>query len=147
MQGEYDLVHIVGIGALISVLTAQLFKPLVYFIQHREFKFLRVLDTGGMPSSHTALVTTLTVGVGVYQGVNSTLFGITLIFSLYFIFEATGLRQEVGKQAKVLNEIIDKVSKTHHLDANELRELIGHTWAEVLGGFALGLLVALILFF
>jgi len=141
------LVHIVGIAALISVITAQLFKPVVHFLKEGEFRFLRVLDTGGMPSSHTALVTTLTVGVGVYQGVNSVLFGITLIFSLYFIFEATGLRQEVGNQAKVLNEIIDKVSKTHHLDASELRELIGHTWAEVMGGLALGLLVALIVFF
>ena len=141
------MVHIVGIAALISVITAQLFKPVVHFLKEGEFRFLRVLDTGGMPSSHTALVTTLTVGVGVYQGVNSVLFGITLIFSIYFIFEATGLRQEVGNQAKVLNEIIDKVSKTHHLDASELRELIGHTWAEVLGGLALGLLVALIVFF
>ncbi|MFO7914356.1 MAG: divergent PAP2 family protein [Candidatus Krumholzibacteriales bacterium] len=141
------MIHIVGIAALISVVTAQVFKPVVHFLQEGEFRFLRILDTGGMPSSHTALVTTLTVGVGVYRGVNSVLFGITLIFSLYFIFEATGLRQEVGKQAKVLNEIIDKVSKTHHLDASELRELIGHTWAEVLGGFALGLLVALIVFF
>lgn len=141
------MVHIVGIAALISVITAQLFKPVVHFLKEGEFRFLSVLDTGGMPSSHTALVTTLTVGVGVYQGVNSVLFGITLIFSIYFIFEATGLRQEVGNQAKVLNEIIDKVSKTHHLDASELRELIGHTWAEVLGGLALGLLVALIVFF
>lgn len=141
------MVHIVGIAALISVVSAQICKPIVYFLQHGEFKFLRVLDTGGMPSSHTALVTTLTVGVGVYRGINSVLFGISLIFSLYFIFEATGLRQEVGKQAKVLNEIIDKVSKTHHLDTRELRELVGHTWAEVLGGFALGLFVALLVFF
>jgi hypothetical protein len=141
------LIHIVGIGALISVVTAQLLKPLAYYLQHGEFRFLRVLDTGGMPSSHTSLVTTLTAGVGVYQGVNSVLFGISLIFSLYFIFEATGLRQEVGKQAKVLNEIIEKVSKTHHLDASELRELVGHTWAEVLGGLSLGLLVALLVFF
>jgi hypothetical protein len=141
------LIHIVGIAALVSVVTAQVFKPIVHLLQTREFRPLMVLDTGGMPSSHTALVTTLTVGVGVHQGVNSVLFGISFIFSLYFIFEATGLRQEVGKQAKVLNEIIDKVSKTHHLDASELRELIGHTWAEVLGGFALGLFVALIIFF
>lgn len=141
------MVHEVGIAALISVLSAQILKPFILLIQSGEFKFLRIMDTGGMPSSHTALMTTLTVGVGVYQGVNSVLFGISLVFGLYFIFEATGLRQEVGKQAKVLNEIIEKVSKTHHLDASELRELIGHTWAEVLGGFAVGLFVALLVFF
>jgi acid phosphatase family membrane protein YuiD len=93
------------------------------------------------------MVTTLTVGVAVYRGVDSVLFGISLIFSLYFVFEATGLRQEVGNQARVLNEIIEKASKTRHIDADKLRELVGHTWAEVFGGFTLGLFVALLFFF
>jgi hypothetical protein len=128
-------------------MAAQFMKPFIDLLQGSGFKILRMLDTGGMPSSHTAMVTTLTVGVGVYQGIDSALFGVSLIFSIYFIFEATGLRQEVGNQAKVLNEIIDKASKTHHIDASELRELIGHTWAEVLGGFAVGLFIALLFFF
>ena len=139
------MVHRIGIAALISGLLAQFLKPFVDLIQKRKFNFLRVLDTGGMPSSHTSVVTTLTVGVAIYQGVSSPLFGITLIMSLYFVFEATGLRQEVGNQAKVLNEIIEKSKETHHLDTEKLRELVGHTWAEVIGGFALGLLVALLM--
>ena len=81
-----------------------------------------------------------------YEGVSSPLFGLSLVISLYFIFEATGLRQEVGNQARVLNEIVDKVRETHHFNAEELHELIGHTWAEVTGGFALGLLVAWLMF-
>ena len=140
------MVHRIGIAALISGLLAQFLKPFVDLIQKRKFNFLRVLDTGGMPSSHTSVVTTLTVGVAIYQGVSSPLFGITLIMSLYFVFEATGLRQEVGNQAKVLNEIIEKSKETHHLDTEKLRELVGHTWAEVIGGFALGLLVALLMY-
>ena len=140
------MVHRIGIAALISGLLAQFLKPFVDLIQKRKFNFLRVLDTGGMPSSHTSVVTTLTVGVAIYQGVSSPLFGITLIMSLYFIFEATGLRQEVGNQAKVLNELIERSKETHHLDTEKLRELVGHTWAEVIGGFALGLLVALLMY-
>ena len=140
------MVHRIGIAALISGLLAQFLKPFVDLIQKRKFNFLRVLDTGGMPSSHTSVVTTLTVGVAIYQGVSSPLFGITLIMSLYFVFEATGLRQEVGNQAKVLNEIIEKSKETHHLDTEKLRELVGHTWAKVIGGFALGLLVALLMY-
>jgi len=140
------VVHRIGIAALISGLLAQFLKPFVDLIQKRKFNFLRVLDTGGMPSSHTSVVTTLTVGVAIYQGVSSPLFGITLIMSLYFIFEATGLRQEVGNQAKVLNELIERSKETHHLDTEKLRELVGHTWAEVIGGFALGLLVALLMY-
>ena len=129
---------------LASGIAAQLMKVLIDLLQKRRFNPLRVLDTGGMPSSHTSVVTTLTVGVAVYQGISSPLFGVSLILSLYFIFEATGLRQEVGNQAKVLNEIIEKFKETHHFNSDSLRELIGHTWAEVVGGFALGLLVALI---
>ncbi len=140
------MLHQIGVAALISALTAQLLKPFVDHLQGRKFNIFRMLDTGGMPSSHTSMVTTLTVGVAVHQGVASPLFGISLIFSLYFVFEATGLRQEVGNQARVLNEIIEKARETHHIKAEELQELIGHTWAEVMGGFVLGLLVALILY-
>lgn len=129
-----------------SGLAAQMLKPFVDLLQRREFRWYRFLDTGGMPSSHTAAVTTLTIGVAVYEGISSPLFGVSLIMSLYFIFEATGLRQEVGNQAKVLNEIIEKIKETHHVDADTLRELIGHTWAEIIGGFALGLVVALLLY-
>ncbi len=140
------MVHRIGIAALLSGLAAQFIKPFIDLLQKKRFNILRILDTGGMPSSHTAVVTTLTVGVAVYQGISSPLFGISLIISLYFIFEATGLRQEVGNQARVLNEILAKVKDEHHFNTDELRELVGHTWAEVIGGFALGLFVALILY-
>lgn len=140
------MVHRIGIAALISGLAAQVLKVIVELIQQRRFNPLRVIDTGGMPSSHTSVVTTLTVGVAVYQGISSPLFGISLIISLYFVFEATGLRQEVGNQARVLNEIIEKFKETHHFNSDSLRELIGHTWAEVVGGFALGLLIALFMY-
>lgn len=140
------MVHRIGLAALTSGVAAQLIKPFIDFAQTKRFNLFRVLDTGGMPSSHTAVVTTLTVGVAVYQGISSPLFGISLVVSLYFVFEATGLRQEVGNQARVLNEVLAKVRDEHHFDTDELRELIGHTWIEVIGGFALGLLVALILY-
>jgi acid phosphatase family membrane protein YuiD len=140
------MIHEVGMGALVSAIAAQVLKPFVDLIRGKGFNFFRMLDTGGMPSSHTSVVTTLTAGVAAYEGVSSPLFGITLVISLYFIFEATGLRQEVGNQARVLNEIVDKARETHHFNAEELHELIGHTWAEVTGGFALGLLVAWIMF-
>jgi hypothetical protein len=140
------MIHQIGVAAIISALTAQILKPFVDKLQKKRFNPFRMLDTGGMPSSHTSMVTTLTAGVAVYQGISSPLFGISLIFSLYFIFEATGLRQEVGNQARVLNEIIEKARETHHINAEELQELIGHTWAEVMGGFALGILMALIIY-
>lgn len=142
------MVHRIGIAALVAGLAAQLLKPFVDALRTRRFNPLRVLDTGGMPSSHTAVVTALTIGVGVYQGVASPLFAVSLIMGLYFVFEATGLRQEVGNQARVLNEIMERltVRHEHHVAPEELRELIGHTWIEVVAGFALGALVSLAMY-
>ncbi len=100
-----------------------------------------------MPSSHTALVTTLTIGIGLQSGIDSSLFSVTLIFSMYIVFEAAGLRQEVGNQARVLNELIDDLLVTHHLNTSRLKELVGHTWGEVWCGFLVGFLAALIAFY
>ena len=142
------MVHQIGLAAIVSGVAAQALKPFVDALQKRGFNVLRILDTGGMPSSHTAVVTTLTTGVAYYQGVSSPLFGMSLIMSLYFIFEATGLRQEVGHQARVLNEIVErlKVKGSHHVEPEVLRELIGHTWIEVFAGLGLGFIVGLLMF-
>lgn len=138
------MIHIVGVASLASGLLAQLLKVIVGLRRTRRLRFERILDTGGMPSSHTALVTTLTIGVALHSGLDSAMFSLTLIFSMYIVFEAAGLRQEVGKQARVLNELVDDLLETHHLNTSRLKELVGHTWAEVSVGFLVGLLVALV---
>ncbi|HET6348153.1 MAG TPA: divergent PAP2 family protein [Candidatus Krumholzibacteria bacterium] len=136
------MIHRVAIAALVAGLSAQLIKVILHLIRTRQLNLLRFFDNGGMPSSHTALVTTLTIGVGRDAGMGSPLFAVTLLFSLYFIFEAAGLRQEVGNQARVLNELVDEMRQTHHLDRDRLKELVGHTWAEVFVGFLYGVAVA-----
>ena len=133
--------HRVAVAALIAGLAAQLLKVVIELARTRRLNFLRFFDNGGMPSSHTALVTALTIGVARDAGVSSALFAATFLFSLYFVFEAAGLRQEVGKQARVLNELADELRQTHHLDRKRLKELVGHTWNEVLGGFVFGVIV------
>ena len=138
------MLHIVGLASLISGLFAQLLKVIVGLRESRRLRLERLFDTGGMPSSHTALVTTLTIGVALYSGIGSAAFSITLIFSMYIVFEAAGLRQEVGKQARVLNELIDDLLASHHINPSRLKELVGHTWWEVTVGFAVGVLVAVI---
>ena len=140
------MIHRIGIAALVSGAAAQTLKVLIDLARTRRLNLLRFFDNGGMPSSHTSLVTTLTVGVWRYAGADSSLFSVTLIFSMYFIFEAAGLRQEVGNQARVLNELVDELRQTHHVDRARLKELVGHTWGEVFGGFVVGLLVAWIAF-
>lgn len=134
----------IGWLALSSMAVAQLLKPFFTVRKEGAHALARVLDTGGMPSSHTALVTCLTLSIYAREGGESTLFSIVLIFSLYFIFEATGLRQEVGHQARVLNEMVDELFETHQVQPRELTELVGHTWWEVLGGGLVGLVVFLL---
>lgn len=131
------------LASVASMLLAQLLKPFWYALLHRQWQWQRMFDTGGMPSSHTSLVTTLTLAIGLQEGTSSTLFAVALVFSLYFVFEATGLRQEVGHQAKLLNEMIEELVHEHELnmDARRLRELVGHTWSEVLGGMVVGVVV------
>ncbi len=136
------MIHKIGIAAITSGLVAQGFKVALDLLRSRRIHLLRFFDNGGMPSSHTALVTTLTFGAWHLFGVDSSIFSVTLIFSLYFVFEAAGLRQEVGNQAKVLNDLVDELRATHHVDRSRLKELVGHTWGEVLGGFVLGIIVA-----
>lgn len=140
------MIHRVALAALAAGLTAQLLKVVIELVRARRFDPYRFFDNGGMPSSHTATVTTLTIGVGHAAGIGSSLFAVTFLFSLYFIFEAAGLRQAVGNQARVLNELVDEMRQTHHLDRERLKELVGHTWGEVFGGFLYGVLVSMVVF-
>ncbi len=128
-----------GVLALASGLLAQAVKVLVELLRRRRLEPSLALSTGGMPSSHTATVTTLAAFIGERQGLDSPLFSLAVIFGIYVVFEATGLRQEVGFQARLLNELVDEVVATRHVDRRRLKELIGHTWLQVAGGFAFGL--------
>ncbi len=138
------MLHTIGIASLSSGLLAQLIKVVIAFYRTRKLRLERFFDTGGMPSSHAALVTTLTIGVGLEDGIKSPLFSVVLIFSLYVVFEAAGLRKEVGKQARTLNELVDDFLVTHHLNKTRLKELVGHTWWEVVVGFVVGFAVAVV---
>ena len=135
------LIGSIGWLSLGSMVVAQLLKPFLNAKAEGVRALGRVLDTGGMPSSHSALVTTLTLSIYSVEGGTSILFSMSLIFSLYFIFEATGLRQEVGRQAQVLNEMVDELQETHQVDRTRLKELVGHSWQEVFGGIAVGIVV------
>ena len=132
-------------AALLSGLLAQLYKVVAESLRARRFKLYRFFETGGMPSSHTAVVTALAVGAWCVAGADSPPFAVTVVFSLYFVLEATGLRQEVGKQARLLNEILDELIDTHHFARERTRELLGHTWSEVFWGFVLGVVTTLLM--
>lgn len=97
-----------------------------------------------MPSSHAASVSTLSTMVGLQEGFRSSLFGVTLFFSLIVMYDAAGLRRAAGRHAAVLNRLIDEHFKNPEQGAHKLMELLGHTPLEVLVGAILGVGTALL---
>lgn len=127
-----------GVYALLSGLSAQAFKVVLELVLRRRWRPSLFVANGGMPSSHSATVTTLTLRIGQLEGYDSSLFSLVLVFGLFVIMEATGLRQEIGHQAQLLNELMDSALHGEKVDGKRLRELVGHTWAEVFGGIVFG---------
>jgi uncharacterized protein len=131
--------------ALTAVVSVQLFKFLVGWIRYGRPDFTRLVGTGGMPSSHSASVTAVTVAVGLEIGWNSALFGAVAFFSLVIMYDATGIRRAAGIQARILNRMLDELKDYHKLEPVRLKELLGHTPLEVFAGAAYGAIIALLL--
>jgi uncharacterized protein len=114
------------------------YKGFGNFLRTRHWNLRRFVETGGMPSSHAASVCALSTMVGLREGFRSSLFGVTLFFSLIVMYDAAGLRRAAGRHAAVLNRLIDEHFKNPEKGAQRLMELLGHTPLEVLVGALLG---------
>ncbi len=138
----------VFLTAFITVVVAQVLKILYTFIKEGKFDFRIITSTGGMPSSHSASVMALTTAVGMEAGLDSPLFGVTLFFSLIVMYDAAGIRRAAGKQAEILNRIMDDLyqGRTLYEEGEKLKELLGHTPVEVIVGAILGVVTALMLY-
>ena len=125
---------------------AQSIKVALGVFTERKFNFRWFVGTGGMPSSHAAGVSALATSVGVTYGFDSAISAVTMIFTLIVLFDAQGVRLAAGKQAEILNKMLDDIYWKKKLDERELKELIGHTPVEVWSGAILGILVSLLLY-
>jgi len=130
----------------VSWVAAQALKFLIDLIVRGRIDYRRLLGSGGMPSSHSAFVVSLSTVIGIGQGFDSAQFGVTLAFSLIVMYDAAGVRRAAGKQARVLNRMFhhNREKGEFHLD-EELKELIGHTPVEVIAGALLGLAISVLL--
>lgn len=129
--------------ALIACLVAQLLKLLVELTKDRKFNLRTLVTTGGMPSAHSALVTALAAGVGQTMGWASPDFAIATIFAIIVMYDAAGVRQAAGKQARILNQIIDELfQEGKEFNEDRLKELLGHTPFQVIVGSILGVLIS-----
>ncbi len=129
-----------------SWMAAQILKVAFLLIVERRLDFSRLIESGGMPSSHSALVSSLFVLCGMRYGWNSIQFTITFILAMIVMYDATGVRQAAGKQAKILNLMMDEIFVQHEWNEVHLKELIGHTPFQVFVGAFLGILIAVLLY-
>ncbi|MBN2097571.1 MAG: divergent PAP2 family protein [Candidatus Omnitrophica bacterium] len=132
------------ITVLVAWFVAQGAKVAVGVIREKRFNFRWFVDTGGMPSSHAATVSALAAAVAIKFGVSTPIFAITLVFTWIILMDAQGFRRSTGKQAEILNMILDDIYWKKKVKEERLKELLGHTPVEVLVGAVIGILVALI---
>ena len=121
----------------------QTFKVLWELATTKKFNFKRIIGAGGMPSSHSAVVTSLATMVGKSEGLNSPMFGIATIFAFVVMYDATGVRRAAGKQAKILNKIVNTPGLTKEQVSEKLVETLGHTPVQVFVGAAIGIISGL----
>lgn len=124
---------------------AQSLKVLLGFIEEKRFNFKWFIGSGGMPSSHAALVMSVAVEVGLTEGFGTPIFALALAFALVTMFDAQGVRRQSGYQAEALNKMLDDIYSQRGIQEQPLKELFGHTPIEVLAGAVLGLVVAVAL--
>jgi len=132
-------------AVFIAWVLAQVVKVTLGVIREKRFNFRWLVSTGGMPSTHSAAVSALSTVVGYYYGFGSVIFAITIVFSLVIMFDATGVRRNVGKQASALNKIFDDIYEKGEVPETPLKELLGHTPVEVFVGAAIGILTVMAL--
>ncbi len=133
------------LAPIVAWALAQVAKVTLTSVRQRRLNLRVLAETGGMPSSHSAIVAGLTTAVGKYSGVGSAAFAIALIFTFVVMYDAAGLRRAAGRQAEVLNRLVEDLVHMRGVQEARLRELLGHTPTEVLVGALIGFVVGLIL--
>ena len=134
--------------SLIAVIVAQILKIILHSIKTREFNLFFLFSTGGMPSSHSAMVAAAAINIGLIKGFDSLLFALATVMAFIVMHDAAGVRRSASEQARVLNQIAHELfSPNHHLNSEKLKEFLGHTPKQVIAGAVLGILVGLIFHF
>ena len=136
--------------ALLSNILAQISKPFVYYYRIGKFDISYTIACGGFPSSHTSTVAALATAVGIIEGFDSTLFAVTCIFGFIVIYDAVNVRYYAGKNIQLTQQLISDLNEMLKLPMDDpiyhekMKDVLGHRAVEALGGFILGVAVALI---
>ena len=122
----------------------QLFKLIYDLVTTKKFNFKRIMGAGGMPSSHSAVVVGLATLIGKYEGVSNPIFALSFIVAFVVMYDACGVRRAAGKQAALLNKLVETPGLTGVQVSEKLVEVLGHTPVQVFVGALIGVVVGLI---
>ena len=131
------------ICCIIAWLLAQVLKIPIDYWRTQKLHWGLFFSAGGMPSSHSAMMTATTLGIGLFHGFDNPLFGLAVAISMIVLYDATGVRRQAGIHAQKINTIIDELLQGHPISEDQLKEMLGHTPIEVAGGTILGIIVAI----
>ncbi len=133
---------------IVSWIAAQICKTIIDYIIHGKINTERLVGAGGMPSAHSALVCSLFVGSAKKLGLSDPIFAITFVLAMIVMYDAMGVRLETGKQARIINRILDDLREEGFMGGKldrPLKELVGHTPLQVVSGALLGILIAILI--
>lgn len=130
------------IAGLTAWALAQIIKIPLDYLRTRRWNWALLFTTGGMPSSHSSLMTSTTHAIGLYYGFASPLFAMAIAITMIVIYDAANVRRQAGIHAQRINVVFDELLRGHPINERDLREVLGHTPLEVVGGILLGLVIA-----
>ena len=133
------------IGSLSAWVVAQILKTILYAVINKSFDIKRLFGDGGMPSGHSATVTSMAISCGIVYGFDTGIFAVAAILAIVVMHDATGVRFEAGKQAKIINDLVEHLKDREITDEEKLKELVGHTPLQVLCGALLGAIIAVVI--
>jgi len=126
---------------------AQFIKVPIEYLYTRKINWALWFSSGGMPSSHSALVTATMLSVGLFYGFDTPIFAVSVAVAMIVVYDATGVRREAGRHAEKINILINEFLSGHPISDKQLKEVIGHTPAQVMAGVALGFVIPILFYF
>lgn len=139
-------------AAILANLLAQVLKPYFLYRKTKRFDIHQTIASGGFPSSHSSTVTALSTAIALQQGIESTYFAISLIFSIIVIYDAVNVRYYAGKNIQLTKQLVSDLEKINQTTFDnpiyheKIKTVLGHKLIEVVGGIGLGLIVALLIY-
>ena len=137
-------------SAITAGILAQFIKPFIYYFRKHVWKWKMAFDSGGFPSSHSALVSALALSVGLQEHFSSTIFAVTMALAVIVIYDAANVRYYTGQNIKVTQQLVKDLQENQPSEFNDpiystkLKDVLGHKWREVIGGILLGCFIALV---